>query len=121
MVTLSEALHHELTLSGSKVKVSVLCPAWVNTRIMDADRNRPAELRNDPSQEMTSPQTEMVEQAVRQLVATGLTSEQVADHVLNAIRDEKFYIITHPEWKDRVRIRMEDILEERNPTYVPIV
>jgi len=121
IVTLSESLHRELAMIGAKVKVSVLCPAWVNTQLMDGDRNRPAELQNEPGQETTSPQATLMDQAVRQLVATGLTSEQVADHVLNAIRDEKFYIITHPEWKDRVRIRMEDILEERNPTYVPIV
>jgi short-subunit dehydrogenase len=121
VVTLSEALHHELTLSGAKVKVSVLCPATVNTGIADSGRNRPAELQNDPAGETRSPQMEAMEQAFRQLLATGLTPEQVADHVFNAIRDEKFYIITHPETKDRVRIRMEDILQERNPTYQPLV
>jgi NAD(P)-dependent dehydrogenase (short-subunit alcohol dehydrogenase family) len=116
VVTLSETLYHELTLTGSKLKVSVLCPAYVNTRIADSDRNRLAELRNDPAQETRSAQEEAMEQAFRQLLATGLTPEQVADHVFNAIRDEKFYIITHPETKDRVRARMEDILEERNPS-----
>ncbi len=116
VVTLSETLYHELTMTGAKVKVSVLCPAYVNTRIADSDRNRLAELRNDPARETRSPQEEAMEQAFRQLLATGLTPEQVADHVFNAIRDEKFYIITHPETKDRVRARMEDILEERNPS-----
>jgi len=119
VVTLSEALHHELALSGAKVKVSVLCPAWVNTGILDADRNRPTELQNDPAEERTTPQMEAIDQAVRQLLATGLTPERVADQVFNAVRDEKFYIITHPEWKDRIRTRMQDILEERNPTYIP--
>jgi short-subunit dehydrogenase len=119
VVTLSEALHHELTLTGARVKVSVLCPAVVNTRIANAERNRPAELRSDPAQETRSAQMEAMEQAFRQLLATGLSPEQVADHVFNAIREEKFYIITHPETKDRVRMRMEDILEERNPTYAP--
>jgi len=47
--------------------------------------------------------------------------EQVAGHVFNAIRDEKFYIITHPEWKDRIRTRMEDILDERKPTLIPVI
>src|SRR5437588_11349714 len=46
VVTLSETLQHELTMQGSPVRVSVLCPGWVNTRIADADRNRPPELRN---------------------------------------------------------------------------
>ncbi len=114
IVTLSETLHHEFTLTGSKLKVSVLCPEAVNTRLIDSDRNRPAELLN-PARE-TSPQSVMIERAFREFLATGLAPEQVADHVFNAIRDEKFYIMTHPETKDRVRARMEDILEERNPT-----
>jgi NAD(P)-dependent dehydrogenase (short-subunit alcohol dehydrogenase family) len=116
VVALSESLHYDLAVSGAKVKVSVLCPATVNTRIMDADRNRPAGLRNDPGEEARSAQLEAIEQGFRQLLATGMSPEQVADHVFNAIRDEKFYIITHPETKDRVRARMEDILEERNPS-----
>ena len=35
VVTLSETLHHELALLGARVKVSVLCPGWINTRILD--------------------------------------------------------------------------------------
>src|SRR3990170_1586586 len=40
VVALSESLHHELALTGSRVKVSVLCPAVVNTRIGESERNR---------------------------------------------------------------------------------
>jgi short-subunit dehydrogenase len=116
VVALSESLHHDLALAGAKVKVSVLCPATVNTRIADSERNRTAELRNDPAQETRSAQVEAMERAFRQLLATGLSPEQVADHVFSAIRDEKFYIVTHAETKDRVRARTEDILEERTPS-----
>jgi hypothetical protein len=56
-----------------------------------------------------------MEQAVRQLVATGTEPAEIADRVLNAIRDERFYILPHPEGKEQVRARMENILEERNP------
>lgn len=120
VVTLSETLHHELTLMGTKLKVSVLCPAWVNTRLMDADRNRPAELANDPAREAGTLQSDALREAVRQLLATGLSTEQVAEDVLNAIRNEKLYILPHPDVKDGIRARMEDILEERNPVYQPV-
>ena len=115
VVTLSESLHRELAQAGSKVKVSVLCPAWVKTRLMSGDRNRPAVLRNDAGQESASPQAAVMEQAFRQLVATGTDPNEIGDLVLNAIRHEKFYILPHPEWKERVRARMEDIIGERNP------
>jgi len=51
IVTLSETLYQELALRGAKIRVSVLCPMWVNTQLMEAERNRPAELRNDPAEE----------------------------------------------------------------------
>jgi hypothetical protein len=46
---------------------------------------------------------------------------QVAEIVFQAIRDERFYIFTHPEWKEAVRVRMEDILQARHPTYIPVL
>src|SRR6266487_1234780 len=46
VVTLSETLALELAARGAKLKASVLCPEWVNTRIMDAERNRPQALAN---------------------------------------------------------------------------
>ncbi len=118
IVTLSETLHHELTLSGTKLKVSVLCPAWVNTALADSERNRPAELTD--ADQTKSPQSEMVEMALRGFLASGLPPEQVADAVLDAIRNENFYILTHPEGNEVIKARMQDILEGRNPTYEPV-
>jgi len=51
----------------------------------------------------------------RQLVAAGLPPEQVARRVVAAVKDERFYILPHPEFKAAIRARMEDVLEERNP------
>jgi NAD(P)-dependent dehydrogenase (short-subunit alcohol dehydrogenase family) len=116
VVSLSETLYHELALSGSKIRVSVLCPGFVNTQITDAVRNRPAELQNDPLKDKRDPEYEKEEHLIRQKVQEGMSPNQVANCVFNAIIDEKFYILTHRELKNRVRIRMEDILLERNPT-----
>jgi hypothetical protein len=55
---------------------------------------------------------------MRQAIQAGMPPSQVADIVFKAIRDEKFYILTHPQWKEAIRSRMEDILQERNPTFV---
>lgn len=114
VVTLSETLHRELAAIGSQVKVSVLCPAWVTTRLADADRNRPAELQN-PEREKTA-QDEAIEQAVRGFLDSGISTEQVATAVVEAVKQEKLYILTHPESVEAVRARMEDIVEVRNPS-----
>ena len=115
VVALSESLHLDLTVWNTKVRVSVLCPGWVNTRIIDAERNRPATLSVDPAARPPTPVEEMMEQAARQFLAAGLAPERVAELVVDAIRQERFYVLTHPELKGLVRSRMEDILDERAP------
>jgi len=117
VVTLSETLHHELAMTGAKVKVSVLCPGWVNTRIGDSDRTRSADLQNEAAEPTMRPEEEAFDKFARQALAEGLSPQQVADDVFRAIRDERFYILTHPEWNDFIRTRMEDILEGRSPTF----
>ncbi len=115
VVTLSETLYYELAQRDAKVKVSVLCPGFVNTRIMDSERNRPLERRNDPTP--IAAEDEAPLQAMRQAVQQGMSPDQVAACVFTAIRNEQLYIFTHPETKERVRGRMEHILAERNPPF----
>ncbi len=127
VVSLSEILHQELALVGTKVKASVLGPLWVKTQVLDSDRNRPAELQNVPAVAARSdggadeqPVNQLLaagEQIMRQLLATGLSPEEIADQVFNAIKEERFYILADPRIKETVRSRMEGILEERNPTF----
>ena len=113
VVTLSETLAAELLLFGSPVKVSVLCPGWVNTRINEADRNRPAELA--PRDDQDTSMAEMGRQVLDGLLKSGLQPSEVAGRVFDAIREERFYILTHPEMTPMIEQRMHDILEGRTP------
>lgn len=115
VVALSETLYYELAQRGAKVKVSLLCPAWVSTRIFDAERNRPGELRNTPLTPPDSSTDEALIQALRQ----GMPPEQVAERVFEAIKRDQFYIFTHPETKEWVRVQIEHMLAERNPPVAP--
>jgi short-subunit dehydrogenase len=117
VVALSEAMYHELKLTGTRVGVSVLCPAVVNTRIGESERNRPQVLAN--AGEAANPaQMAAMEQAFRAALAAGLPPAEVAAAVLDAIREERFYILTHEETKTRMRAKLEDIIEGRNPRMV---
>jgi short-subunit dehydrogenase len=112
VVTLSEMLHHELAERGGKVKVSVLCPGLVKTRIVDCARNRPERLPAAPMGPVEAAGWE----TLRQQMQTAMPAAQVGDAVFQAIREERFYILTHPEGNDWIRNRMDDILQQRNPT-----
>jgi len=111
VVTLSETLQKELTLLGTQVRVSVLCPGFVNTRILEAERNRPAALKNAVATERHPTFEEMASAAL----AAGMPPAEVAARVVDAVKTGRFYILTHPEFGPRVRERMEDILEGRTP------
>jgi len=115
VVALSESLYNDLKVADAKIGVSVLCPGWVNTQIIDAGRNRPAELARTV-EAIPDPQREVMEKTVRDLLKTGLQPSAVADQVFEAIRDDKLYIITHPEMDFLIRERFDNILSRTNPT-----
>ncbi len=112
VLALSESLYYELEMLGSAVGVSVVCPAWVRTRIHASERNRPG---SAPSP--SGPVTDRVRR-----VAAGLTGashrspDDVADRVVAAIRAGTFYVLTHPGILRFVERRHEDIEQLRNPS-----
>jgi NAD(P)-dependent dehydrogenase (short-subunit alcohol dehydrogenase family) len=116
VVALSETLALDLAAQGARLKASVLCPGWVNTRIADAGRNRPQVLQNTREQEQNQLALASMVQASQQSVQGGIPSMQVAGMVFDAIRRDKFYIFTDSTIKPGAQLRMEDILQERQPT-----
>jgi NAD(P)-dependent dehydrogenase (short-subunit alcohol dehydrogenase family) len=118
VVTITEGLYHDLTLRHSKIGVSVLCPGWVKTRITDSERHREPADRSKPEElEKVSLKTGM---AIAKAVDAGISPTLVADAVFEAIKNNNFYILTHPESKAAVHIRTEDILQGRAPSLLPI-
>lgn len=116
VVTLSESLHQELQLQTPRVKVSVLCPGFVKTKILDSDRNRPASLQatETPGEEAL----QSMREAFRVFIDQGMPPSEVAAKVHDAILNDRFYIFPHPEFLAPFKTRTEDILQQRNPTPV---
>ncbi len=110
VISLSESLYTELQLTGSKIGVSVLCPGFVKTRIADSDRNRPAS-----AERTVFPFSPQVREMVRNMVEQGVAPSVVADQVVDAVRKNQFWILTHPEFDAVLRERFDGILERRNP------
>lgn len=113
VVAMSECLHHELQAAGARIGVSVLCPAFVSTGIADAARNRPGELA------ASNPEAAAYEERVRQAVRKGkISAADVASMTIEAVKQGRFYILTHPNIKPAIEMRLRDILDEalpRNP------
>lgn len=113
VVALSESLYLTLQQRNSPVKVSVLCPGLVRTNIADTERHRPAELRDEPVP--MTPERQAGLAAFKAALDASMPPRQVADTVFDAIRKEQFYILTHPDWMDVVRLRTDKLLQLENP------
>jgi NAD(P)-dependent dehydrogenase (short-subunit alcohol dehydrogenase family) len=112
VVAISEVLQAELAAVNAPIRVSVLCPGGVNTRIMDAARNRPADLTKGSGQSSAADQEYL--KALRSMVEAGMSPDDVAVRVVEAIRRNDMYVLTHPEFNEQIRQRMERILESSN-------
>jgi len=112
VVALSESLHHDLRERNSAVGVSVLCPAYVPTGIVDSERSRPKDLPASRKSKETLAREAMLRKAV---TSGKVSADQVAQAVLAAVKADRFYILTHPRIKGAIQARMEDILAGRAP------
>ncbi len=114
VVALSETLYHDLRAVGARIGVSLLCPAFVPTGIAQSHRNRPAGLRDDgePTASMRAAQS-----ASEKAVASGrIGAGEVAQATFDAIRENRFYVITHPAILPSVELRLRDVVSQRSPT-----
>lgn len=109
VVAISEALRSELAMTGANVSVSVLCPGFVNTDIMNSSRNRPNELAGYTPASATDP--EMAEM-VRQRFEAAMRPDQVAEIVERGIREDELYLFTEgAEFVDILQARFDAIIE----------
>ena len=112
VVAISETLYKDLQAVGAAVGVSVLCPGFVQTRIAESERNRPDWAAADHE----VPGAEEVRGVVQSLVDGGIAPATVADRVIDAVRANTFYILTHPELDAAITTRFDDILQRRAPS-----
>jgi NAD(P)-dependent dehydrogenase (short-subunit alcohol dehydrogenase family) len=114
VVGLTETLHHDLAIAGGPVGCSLLCPAFVPTGIADAERTRPGKLRNEAP--LTASQKLAGRQLAKAVQGGRMSAREVAEITFDAIRERRFYVITHPGIMASVQLRLDDIAQLRNPT-----
>ncbi len=118
VVALSEHVYLELKRSGAAVSASVLCPGYVDTNILKNSEIRPAEFP-DAAPPAEGPVVDIFREWFTEQLAQGLSPREVGDQVLSAIREDRFYILTHPDWSYLIEHRLKTILSGQNPTPMP--
>jgi NAD(P)-dependent dehydrogenase (short-subunit alcohol dehydrogenase family) len=105
VVGLSESMYHELAMTtGGKIKVSVLCPALTNTRIVESGRNHPSGPLPEPA--AGTPEAAMFD-FIKGIFKGGMAPSETAGIVLDAIKEERFYVLTHPEHNPHFQKRVD--------------
>ena len=108
VVGLSESLYREL--EGTGVGVHCLCPNLVKTQIFHSERNR------DDGADLTAAQTATIAPLREAITAMGITPAQVAGDILEALRQDRFWIFTHDLTRQALAVRYQDIEAGRNPS-----
>lgn len=104
VVGLTEALRTDMI--GRKIGVSVYCPGPVKSNIAESGSARPAHLANSG---YTSP--EKVKGAPPPaMILNAMEAEDAARYVLDGIRNNTLYILSHPEFRDVLAARSDAIL-----------
>jgi NAD(P)-dependent dehydrogenase (short-subunit alcohol dehydrogenase family) len=106
----TECLAHDLATVGAPIKVSAVCPGLVDTAISRSRRNRPEALVTDLSEGAA-----FVEQALADGTGGGMSPDDVADLVVEAVLEERFLVPTRPSYARQLRDRCDDLVERRAP------
>ena len=116
VVALTEGLYHQLRGEGSTVGVSCLCPGWVNTDILNADRNRPEwAAPRALADEGVDERTAMARAWVLDQLTSGMAPAQVADLVHDAVVADRFWVFTDMAMVAALRPRFDAVLAAENP------
>ncbi|HKA03557.1 MAG TPA: SDR family NAD(P)-dependent oxidoreductase [Acidimicrobiales bacterium] len=118
VVAITEDLFNDLRTAGLPIGVSVLCPGWVRTGILDAERNWPASLGDVPPDGPRAAVAHHVQRAIDE----GATPAAVADAVAEAVQTDRFWVIPHQDFLE-IAVerwhRVADRLDPEPPEYVP--
>jgi NAD(P)-dependent dehydrogenase (short-subunit alcohol dehydrogenase family) len=115
VVSLSETLYQDLRLVTDRIGASVLCPYFVPTGIHQSGRNRPHAMKDAAAKPTKS---QLIAQAMtdKAVSSSKVTAAQVAQFVFDAMREDRFYVFSHPHALGIVQTRLEDVMARRNPS-----
>ena len=112
VVAISEDLFVSMGAADLPIGVSVLCPGWVRTNILDAERNWPDELGERPAD---TPTAEVFTRHVGRAIDEATTPAAVADQVFDAVTAGRFWVIPHDDFLAVAIERWERIAQRLDP------
>jgi len=110
VVAIAETLRKELLTENSEIGVSCLCPGFVSTNIWTSERNRPENLLNKSSGDLTDEELLQREAFMEWISSNAKEPSEVAEMVHHAILDNRFWIFTDDQHLDGLKSRHSSIV-----------
>ena len=110
VVAIAETLRKELLTENSEIGVSCLCPGFVSTNIWTSERNRPENLLNKSSDDLTDEELLQREAFMEWMSSNAKEPSEVAELVHHAILDNRFWIFTDDQHLDGLKSRHSSIV-----------
>ena len=120
VVTITECLYAHFTMSGSKLKASVLFPGpgWLRTGLWSSQRNRPDRWAKEKPRSTPYPSLDDLEELVKASGAPITEVDEVAEVVVQGILGDQFWLLPPSERSDAtIKARADSMLQRTNPTY----
>lgn len=115
VVGISLSMQQELAIRDSNVRISVLCPGWVRTRIADSTRNWLDRFGDAPEPPTSDPEL-MFDAMVRAMVEGGVEPAEVAQQVCTAVLENRFWVLPNAEsFGPTIRETAASAVEGRTP------
>ena len=111
VVAISETLFKDLQAAALPSASRSCAPASCRRGIAESDRNRPSWA---PERDVEG--AAEIRGVVQDMVSGGIPPADVADRVLDAVRTDTFYILTHPELRRRGRDPLRRHSRGRSPS-----
>ena len=108
-LALSESLWQGLRNAKSNIGASVLCPGFVNTNIIESNRNRPDHLSSENKTNF------ILKKLASTVLKRGKEPDDIADVTLDAIKHNHFYILPHTSYDEMIKERYSRILARTEP------
>jgi NAD(P)-dependent dehydrogenase (short-subunit alcohol dehydrogenase family) len=108
VVSLSESLRAEMAAADAPVGVSVLCPGFTDTDVLEGHRNRPAHLGVEARTDGGDAWKTMAREGMRG--PTGKEPAELAAMVVDAVRTDRFWVLSHDDVLPIIEQRFAEIL-----------
>lgn len=108
VLALTETLSYEL--ADTAVSVSALCPGPIATAIAASGKDRDAQALPTEGQQQLM-------QFLSDGISQGMSPADCAALVFDAIREGRFWVFTHEDFKPEYARRIDDLMQNRNPAY----